>query len=318
MTCGAPENIAKNLVFYDGITRCGKTLFNHILPSLKDFEHMQFYYLLELVVPALYLNKVTPDYAKGLVRVHMNELAYNIRLSRHVNFRKTDESGIANYVKPKLYYNRLKRKEGDDVVAELRNDKRRIPFQTHDLLVNLGDLNKLDIDYHMICLFRHPIDNCYSWFTRGFGVRFGVDPREFTLCIEHKKKTLPWYVSGYENEWLKLKPMEKCIMTALDLIRKSVRQYKKAHNKKRLHLVTFEDFVQRPEPEMKKICKFLNARETRLTRHFIHKARCPRVLDPRDRERKLSQFKKGAGKKAIKELLEMSQRYETNLYGLRK
>lgn len=317
MKCSLHENIAKNLVFVDGIARCGKTLFTGIVPSLENFEHMQFYYLMELIIPAIYLGTVSAEYAKAILRIRMNELAYNIRISRNVNFRYNDDSGISNYKEPELYYQRLLKKDGDAIVEELRKYKRFIPFQTHDLLVNLEHLNKLDIDYRMIALFRHPIDNSYSWWTKGFDERFGKDPRTFTLCIDYKGNPLPWYCAGYEEEWLNLNPIEKCIKNATDLIRRSVEQYKNTPNKDRIHLVRFEDFVQGPHKELEKICTFLGAKTTKHTARFIHNARCPRTLDLAGRERKLREFKSKVNKKILNNLLEMSESYETNFYGLK-
>ena len=54
-------------------------------------------------------------------------------------------------------------------------------------MVILDTLDKLDINYKMIELYRNPIDNLYSWYTRGWGDRFQNDPRSFTLNITDKK-----------------------------------------------------------------------------------------------------------------------------------
>lgn len=312
------ENVAKNIIFIDGIARSGKSLFSSIIPSLEDFELIQFFYLLEQVIPAVYLGSLNEGYAKALLRIQLNELAYNLLLSRNVNYRHKDTSGVLNYKEPAVYFERLSREDGDAVVEDLRGKKRFFPFITHDLMVTLETIERLEIDYKMIEFFRHPIDNCYSWWKRGWGIRYGNDPRAFTLCLNHKGSAVPWYCAGYEEEWLRLNPMERCVRTALDLISRSLAQYKSVRRKDHIHILTFEDFVCRPDRELKKICDFLGTAPTNHTAYFINRAKCPRVLESPERSRKLDEFKTGISKKIMDELINFSQSYDADLYGLRQ
>lgn len=314
---GLHENIAKKVVFIDGITRCGKSMFTGIIPSLENMEHVQFHNVLEHVIPAVSLGWADCEFAKSFFRMNLNELRYNLQLSRGVNFRPDDQSGIPNYRNPKIYEDRLKRPEGDEIVDELRRSGHITPFQTHDILVNLEHLNKLDIQYQMLELFRHPIDNAYSWWTRGWGVRFGTDPRAFTLTIEYEGQQLPWYCAGYEEKWLGMNPADRCIYTSLDLIKRSVDQYLKTSLKNLICIITFEDFCSQPDIELDKICKFLGTQRTRETSSYIQSARCPRKLDPADRKNKLQKFKSLCSNEIMSELLRMSDSYESNLYGLK-
>jgi len=311
------ENIAKNLVFVDGLARAGKSLFSSVLPSLKRFEHINFFNLLEQVLPAVSFGKVSVNYAKTLIRVYLNELIYNIRIGRNVNFRYADQSGALNYRDPKTIFQRLGSEEGNSIVQELKTSDSYFPFQTHDMLVNLEYLNLLDIDFRMIALFRHPIDNIYSWWTRGWGERFGKDPLAFTIAIDYNCNALPWYCLSYEEEWLALNPMERCIRTATDLIERSVQRYKETPNKKDFYLLAFEDFVQNPDEEIKKICLFFKTETTVYTPQAIQLERCPRVLKPEDRKRKLSEFQANVKRELFDVLVGISKSYETDFYGLR-
>lgn len=314
---GLHEDIATQVVFIDGITRCGKSMLTGIIPSLEGMEHVQFYNILEHVVPAMSLGWIEDEFARVFLRMNINELCYNMQLSRGVNFRPDDQSGVPNYRNPQLYYDRLKRAEGEEIVRELREGSRMTPFQTHDILVNLEHLDKLDIQYQMLELFRHPIDNAYSWWTRGWGSRFGTDPRAFTLTLEDDGRQLPWYCLGYEEKWLTMSPAERCIYTSLDLIKRSVEQYFKTPKKKLIHIFTFEDFCTKPDKELKQICNFLGTKTTLETQQYIAAARCPRQLDSNDRFRKLKELESQCREEIIAGLLQMAESYEANLYGLR-
>ena len=310
------ENLAKNLIFIDGIPRCGKSIFSSIISSYENMEHIQFVNLLEQIIPSIKLGGTDLGFAKSLLRLSLNELAYDLQLSRNVNFRDSDQTGIENYKEPNIYRKRLKMKEGDEIVDLIRNNEILIPFQTHDLMVNLDIVEDLCIDYKIIELYRNPIDNLYSWWTRGWGERFWKDPRAFTLIISHGEIPLPWYCAGYEEQVMELNPYEKCCMIGIDLIRRSVEKQKNANHPEKFMTVRFEEMVQRPQKQLKRISKFINKSETKYTSKFVNAARCPRVLDPNDRKQKLNIFKKNINPKLLDELVVMEENYERDTYGL--
>jgi len=310
------ENLAKNLIFIDGITRCGKSLFSSIISSFENMEHIQFVNLLERIIPSIKLGGTDIGFAKSLLRLSLNELAYDLQLSRNVNFRDSDQTGIDNYKEPDIYRNRLKLKDGDEVVDFIRNNEILIPFQTHDLMVNLDVVDDLEIDYKIIELYRNPIDNLYSWWTRGWGERFCKDPRTFTLTISHGEIPLPWYCAGYEEQVADLNPYEKCCIMGIDLIRRSIERQKNANHPERILTIRFEEIVQRPQGQLNRISKFINKSETKYTPEFVRAARCPRVLDPQERGQKLSVFKKNINPVLFDELVGMAENYDKDTYGL--
>jgi hypothetical protein len=311
------ENIAKKIIFIDGLPRCGKSMLCGIVPSLENVEHIQLYPTLEYIVPGLSLGCVDEEYAKELVRVDLNQVIYNTYISRGVNFRPADFSGVPNYRDPKLYHDRLNREDGNEVVDELRLGLRFSPFQTHAMLVSLEHLNKLEINYWMIALFRHPVDTIHSWWKRGWGERYGSDPRSFTLAIEWEGKCLPWYCAGHEEEWIRSNPMERCVQTVLHLYERSVEQYRKAISKERILTVTFENFTQHPECELPKICNFLGTKPSLDTPKFIQAARCPRVIQSEERRAKLKNIQVSIRPELFQQLLESSEGYEKDLWGLK-
>ncbi|CAM3852856.1 sulfotransferase domain-containing protein [Aquirufa aurantiipilula] len=312
------ENVSNNVVFVDGITRCGKSLFSNILPTLKNTEQLQFFVLLEHIVPALSFQMISPEYAKSSVRTIMNELAYNQLLSRNANFRPGDQTSVLKHPNAEQYFKRLSAEEGDSIIDELRKRNRLFPFMTHDMMVNLEFLDLLEIDYKMIHVLRHPVDMIHSWFIRGWGERFLNDPRSFTLSIDFESKNLPWYCNGVEKTWLKLNPMERCVFTVLNLIECTINQYNKAKYPSKIHNVVFEDFVQDTQIEMDKICQFLGTEPGFALGNALTNARCPRVLDISLRMKKMKEFKNGISEELYVKLLAISDRYENQIYGFKK
>ena len=313
-----PENIAKNLIFIDGITRCGKSLFSSIISSFSDMEHIQFSISsqLEAVIASIMLECIDKNFAKAYLRMLFNELSYNIQLSRNINFRASDQTGIDNYKQPDIYHQRLTLEEGDSIVDYLRKADIGIPIQTHDMMVNIDILEEMDLSYKVIELYRNPIDNLYSWWTRGWGERHGVDPRSLASSVSYKGNSLPWHCVGYEDKVVDLNPYEKCCVIGMDLINRSVQQQKKARFPEKILTITFEEMVQRPDVQLNRIEKFIGRKMTKYTPKFVEEARCPRVLDPKDTEKKLSILKNNVDTVIFDQLINLTESYERDVYGL--
>jgi hypothetical protein len=311
-----PENIAKNLVFIDGISRCGKSIFSSIIPSFERFEHLQVSTTLENIIPAIALGGVERDTARMLLRIELNQLSYNIQLSRNVNFRKTDQTGITNYKEPEVYLDRLNIVEGDDIVNLLRTKSNSIPFQTHNLMPNLDIVNDLRLDYKILEIYRHPIDNLYSWWTQGWGIRFDNDPRSFTFLHSYNEKLLPWFCEGKDEQISISNPYEKCILMGADLIKKSIDKQKKSTNPEKIITIFFEDMLRSPNHEIKKLENFLGKNKTKHTSKFIEHANCPRRLDTQKRAEKLKIFKGNISPEIFDLLIALSEYYEKDHYGL--
>ena len=310
------ENIAKNLVFIDGIARSGKSIFSNIIPSFEDVEHIQFMTQLEHIIPSVNLGGIDIEYAKMILRLSLNELSYNIKLSRNVNFRAKDQTGIANYKNPDVYWDRLNNEEGDYIVQYIQNHDTSIPFVTHDLMVNLNVVERLDLDYKIIELYRNPIDNFYSWYTKGWGERFGKDPRAWAIVTSYNKEPFPWYCSGYEEKMIGLNSCEVCVIIGVDIIKRSIKQYKNSKLPGNILTILYEDMLQDPYYQLEKIESFLGKKKTKHTKRFVTSARCPRVLDAKDRERKLQIFKDNVNTELFESLVELSELYERNAYGI--
>ena len=167
----------------------------------------------------------------------------------------------------------------------------------------------------MIHVLRHPVDMIHSWVVRGWGSRFLNDPRSFTLTIENSGINLPWYCFGMEEKWLALNPMERCVETVLGLIEKSIAQYKKAKYPNKIHNVIFEEFVQNTNLEMEKICDFVGTAKTFATTNALMNAKCPRILNISDRNRKIEEFRIGIANDLFEELINFSRMYEQDFYG---
>jgi hypothetical protein len=183
-------------------------------------------------------------------------------------------------------------------------------------MVNMDVIDEMDLDFRMLLLWRHPIDNIYSWWTRGWGNRFNDDPRGFTLLLDGGGELCPWYASHYAAELNGLNPMEKCVRIATDLLDRAVAQFGGSRSRDRVHMFTFESFCAQPHEELARICRFLGTEPSEHTPRYLAAARFPRTLEAADRDAKRQQFEDGLRPALYERLMDNARRYQAGVYGL--
>jgi hypothetical protein len=312
------DDISLPLVFIDGITRCGKSALSKVVPSLTRMEHIQFAEELELIVSGLSLSGLRKDYAAAFLRSHLNQKSYNLHISRNVNFRPTDQTAVVNYRRPNVYQERLTLEEGPVNVERCLNSDHYLPMQTHDLMANVDLIQDLDINFRMLSLWRNPVENIYSWWTRGWGERFNNrEPTNFSLPIEDAEgNAYPWYAAYYHRETLGLNAPEKCIAVACDMIERCIEGYRLKAEKDRTLLLFFEDICIDPDREVGRICDFLNVEKTEFTAPALRDSRFPREIVQADIKTKIAAFREAVRPTLFKQLINLQDSYCETRYGL--
>ncbi len=233
--------LTKNFVLIDGISRTGKLLLGSLISSFNRMEHLEFGETFEHLLPAVKFKKIDLKFTKAFIHNYLNQLVYNKYISRNVNFRPNDRTGIKQSRNPKIYFERLKIDDGDKIVKIIKKEKPYIPIVTHDLSVNFDILKKLNLDFKIIEILRSPVEMVYSWYKRGLGKRFGNDQRIFTLLINKKKNIYPWYNALFVKEIKKQSECDICITLVLSLIKESIPKIKKMKN---IYLTSYDLITQ--------------------------------------------------------------------------
>jgi len=313
---GLQEDLTPNLVFIDGLTRCGKSIFSPLIGTFERCEQIRFFSLIEQLIPAIMTESIELDFCRSLLRTQLNEFAYDMMLSRNANFRKGEQTSIYNHPEPEIYENRLNKPEGDGVISEIRSNERIIPIMTHDMMASMDSLIQLNLNFKMIEIYRHPIDLINSQFQRGWGKRFGNDPRAFTLTVSKMGALYPWYAIGFEDMWESFSELERVVWMTLTLLEKSVTNHKELTDKQNLLSIRFEDLVTTPNPVIAKITQFLRTQETKNTWEVLEKSNIPRMIDKGKRISTFKHINKSIRPDLRKSLEQTVNNYESNCYGV--
>ena len=307
----------KKYLIIDGISRTGKMMMSKIIPTLKNFEQVEYIEFIEYMLAALNLKKVSFDYANSFIVQTLNEMSYNKMIGRKQNLRSTDVTSIGKFYSKNIYKKRTRFPEGEKVINLLKKNKNYFPLMSHDLMINYNFFKNLDIKYKMIQIYRNPFDIIYSWNTRNWGNRFQIDPQPSALLISSKNKLYPWHVAGRENKWQKKNSIERCSDMVINLINKSIKNHKKFKNDKNIITISYEDFIQHTEKNLYDICKFLNTKKTKKTDISLKEEKCPKkYINNLYLKRKLF-IKSKVKKSTFKKICILEKNYQNNVYNLK-
>ena len=143
------------------------------------------------------------------------------------------------------------------------------------------------------------------------------DPSVFTLLVTNSEgKNLPWYCQGTDYDLSGLNPIECCVVIGTDLIQRAIDAYLGSKKQKKIHLIFFEDLCAEPDLTVDSICKYLGVETTVHTSEMILKARFPREISLLEKEKKIAQFEEGLRPTLFDRVMDFSDKYQTNRYGL--
>jgi hypothetical protein len=276
--------LAEQIAIIVGMSSSGKGMMGPIISSFKRVENYIGIGFWENLLRLEYLNKIDKDATDILLRLSSdNHLNYQF-LSRDTNFRFFDATGPFFNPNTIRTFLRLFYKDGDHPIKQIKNKRPIQLLMSHDIMPVIKPVFRAWGDrLNVVHTVRHPlymINSWYKYIDRAGKYRYGNDPREQTLTIEYNGQTLPWFASGWEEQYLSMNNMDRVIHT-LDLsINSSKRAYDELEieNKNRIIEIPFEKFVLNPSPYICKLEKMLDTGKTSRTLTELRKQKCPRKL----------------------------------------
>lgn len=304
----------KRVLFLNGLTRSGKFFLGNLLASLTHLEHYQYAAILEHLAYMVHLGEITEETAAALIRLHIDDHAYDMAIGRNLNMRSTDLSSLQRSPDLALY---LRRSEAADIpvlLNDFESNKRRPCFILHDCFNRVSLFCSAGFeDMKMIHLDRHPIDLAYSWYQRGWGTRFGTDPMSFVPVVTGDKTPLPWFAASWKERYENLSPMDRVIESISYLRRTGEEAFQKLSidEQKQIFWTTYESLVECPEPTLRAVADFLNVsvKEDALSM-VLKQERVPGKSPAESRNKKLSEIREKSSPESFRTLLEVASQYE--------
>ncbi len=258
------------------------------------------------------LGSITEDAAISLLRLNVEEHAYNMRIGRNLNFRFDDGSSISNSPESEVYRRRSLSPISKKIAEEMKAEDRNYPFMLHESLSHVKIFFKAFPAMRWINLTRHPVDVIHSWYLRGWGHRLASDPLAFSPVVQGKKVTVPWYAVEWREEYSRMSEMDKIIKSVCTLVEMGDETYSSLtdEERKRILIVRYEDLVERTFKEIEKIGFFLSTIPLKGMAGVLVKERCPGKISLDKRREKEQNIKTMASKKMFNHMAHFVSLYE--------
>jgi hypothetical protein len=303
--------LTENVLFLDGLGRAGKNLLCKVTSNFNRIEYFQYIPILEHIPILYYLKKFTKEDSLAYFKTMLNMHVYDRVIGRNLNMRVADSSSILNSTELNIYKKRSEENKVTNAVKDLIKSQRIPSFMVHECMPHIDFISEACPRFRMINIQRHPVDIVSSWYHKGWGERFGIDPLAFIPVIEKNGIGVPWFANSWCDEYVNMTPINRTIKSVITLYKLDKNAYNR-FSKKEEHvlLINYEEFFAKPELVIDKISTFLNTNYFDNMTQVLNREGCPKNIPLLERKEKLSFLTSKSDPLLIKELIEVSQGYE--------
>jgi hypothetical protein len=270
-------SLLEKLVIVDGQPGCGKTMLSPIISSFQRVELLTYCFELEHIARLYKLKKITKDATIALIKIFTDNKLYQLMMGREVNFRYSDISSVYNYPFPNVYVKRLFDKGDEEIPNKILKHKPILHLVTHDMLSSAEILfESLKNKLIFIEVVRHPL---YQLIQQSLNFENVFNkPRDISVYFKKKGKEFPYFVHGWEKDFLNYNSVEKAIKTISIHTKENHKVRKRISDKYKKNLITvpFEKFVKNPYPYLNTIVNIMETNNSKKTSQILKKQKIPR------------------------------------------
>ena len=270
------DNVFNNrIIFVDGMWGSGKSLLSPLLGLGQGIEKQKIDHNFEYICKLNYLKLLSEESAVTMLKIHSDLATYNSHISREVNFRFHDTSGVFNNPKKLKYLFNLFKKDKGNVEGEILRLKPTLHIMSHNILPVSKPLTKaFGRRLKLIAMTRNPVYMMKYWST--YLQRVGKEPKILTLSIGDNGD-VPWFIKDVKK-FNNLRPMEKAIESYKDLSYSTLQVEKEGFlNEDSLMVIPFESFTLDSKMWIHKIMDYLELDDYSKFIKFLPQINCPRT-----------------------------------------
>jgi len=286
------------VIIVDGQGRSGKNLIAVLLSTMVGVGKMRLDSHIDYIPRYWSLGKMSLDAAVVALRIEFDEKLYYDAISRDVNFRFEDYTGVFKQGRRWSYIKNLFMRAGPEVLQQIIEDRRIFQEMTHDG-IQFFDLfiKALGERLKFVHVLRNPVHNIYEQNRRGLGQRIGADPTELQLTFNYENQPVPLMAVGREELWLNGSELERLVVMVDSMFRKNVMALNKFSELwgEQIFLIEFEEFLKMPLSYMKRLEQFIGRSFGSSSRRILRRERCPRIIPESQLTERISLLRKEIG-----------------------
>jgi hypothetical protein len=278
-----PVCFKNKVVVVDGIVGGGKGLMSALVGALPKVEMWVHRPKIEQICAMHHLGHLSLEGAVSLLKMWIDEEAYNLSMVREINCRPSDMSSIFKDARPLRYIKRLFLNDGADAIKRVIDDSMIVNIMTHSNAgFSLPLFNALGDRLVYVRLTRCPMNEYMLNHLSRWSKRWGSDVRTGMLLHkniinEHNTET-PFFMLNNEEEYHQSTPLEKAVLM--------LKQWQRGGNNfiddlkntsyAKVIEIPFEKFVFEPTPFLNDIADALGTNIDSVTLKMMKKQGVPR------------------------------------------
>jgi len=270
------QNTFQNdIIFVDGLWGTGKSILGPIISGMVGVEKIKAESLYEYISWLNYLGKIEKDAAVWMMRTYADSAQYHNRIGREVNLRWSDDTGLKHVINKWNYLKRLFGPEGDEIVNEINSGNFAFSVMSHMMMLSPNLLmpaygNRVKV----VEIVRHPlyVVNHFASYLERF-----ESSREFTMSFYHRDVKIPWFLNGWEEEFVEANKFERAILSIIILYPWLDLQLIKARNSGLQILeLSFEEMVFETNLAIQKLETFIGRKHSDHLNSILRRQKLPR------------------------------------------
>lgn len=207
-----PSTWFDSAVVVDGMARSGKSLVAGVLSWSERIEPWQLSAYVDHIFKLWELGLVGRSEAVSILRIAINDAAFNYAIGRSVNTRLHDASSVQNFGKSEEFLARGQSEDYELLEQQFLLRGRLPSFQVHENVMARWLWEQALPLVKMIEVVRHPFTLFRSWHARDLGSRWGADPKLFVPVASAGGEPIPTFALDVHEEWRAANPEEKMVI----------------------------------------------------------------------------------------------------------
>lgn len=272
------RGLAEDMLIIDGISRSGKFMLSHVVSALEGVEYIQYPMLLENLPYLVRHRKLDFETCRILLQTDLDYAAYNMMIGRTLNTRRADITSVYKAPDAAALLKRAERDDEPAMVAEFKAAKRLPLFFCHEGMCNVDVILRALPKARIIHIMRDPAALALSWHKKGYGKRWGGDPKIVSIAFDTPHGTVPWFAVGVAKDYAAANEMERVVLCLSEIMRMSREGLGKLTpaERKRIAFLSFESVVKNPGKAVAKLERFTGKRRHPKLPDVLARERLPR------------------------------------------
>jgi hypothetical protein len=252
----------KKLVIISGQQKAGKSLLTKIISKFQGPVQCRIDFFLESLLDLHKIKLINKKQLTDLFLIYSDHIFIDNIYGRNYNLKKNDESSIFNTANPQFFLNKINKNYSRQEIQKLIKKKQEMFIVIHNFIKHIDLLEKASVQYKVVNIVPHPIDQLYSMFKSNMFKNYDDLDREIVYEQKGKKQNLDnFFLKKFKTKQTRF---EKILQKKKDSDLIDCKVIKKLRNTKFFLNIKYDEILLNYDQTILKLSRFLQKKKSAL------------------------------------------------------